>query len=244
MTRVRTDTVFGTTTNAPLTAAGTTLNSAGLANLAAVSSAEAIIVLDPNREAGAPEIVVVTAHTGSATSATIQRGQFGTTARQHEVGTEWVHGPIASNATTYATAADDQGDFVPMNAWETYTPTLTQLGAVTKTVNYARYTRIGRLIRVEVHMTCTGSGTANNAVTIGLPVAAAYSAEFRTVGTFFMLDASVAFYFAAAVLGSSTTVQGLANGDAVLMGVTGADFAVALVSGDKVSIEVTYEAAS
>ncbi|HKZ19275.1 MAG TPA: hypothetical protein VJQ57_04125, partial [Acidimicrobiia bacterium] len=88
--RIRTDNVFGTTTDNPLTAGATTMNSAGLANLAAVSSAHAIIVLDPLRADGAPEIVVVTAHTGSATSATITRGAYGTSAREHASGTLWV----------------------------------------------------------------------------------------------------------------------------------------------------------
>ena len=83
--------VAGTTTNNPLTNVGTTLNSAGLANLPAVASNHAVIILDPGRAAGAPEIVIVTAHTAAATSATITRGAYGTTARQHASGTTWVH---------------------------------------------------------------------------------------------------------------------------------------------------------
>lgn len=91
--RVRSDNTFGTTTNAPLLVGGTTLNSAGLANLGVVASPDiAVITLDPNRVNGAPEIVYVTAHTGAATSATILRGQEGTAAREHPVGTFWVHG--------------------------------------------------------------------------------------------------------------------------------------------------------
>lgn len=91
--RIRTNNVFGTVSDNPLTNVATTLNSAGLADLAAVSSAHAVIVLDPLRAAGAPEIVIVTAHTGSATSATITRGAYGTSARQHAAGTLWVHAP-------------------------------------------------------------------------------------------------------------------------------------------------------
>lgn len=89
--RLYTNNVQGTTTDNPLTDSATTLNSAGLANLAAVSSNHAVIVLDPLRDDGAPEIVIVTAHTGSATSATISRGAYGTTPRQHAAGTLWVH---------------------------------------------------------------------------------------------------------------------------------------------------------
>lgn len=109
MARIRTNNVFGTVSDNPLTNVATTLNSAGLANLAAISgSDEALITLDPNRVNGAPEIVRVTAHTGSATSATIVRGRFGTAARQHAQGTEWEHAPVA-NATP---AAGTIGDFL------------------------------------------------------------------------------------------------------------------------------------
>lgn len=244
MTRVRTDNVFGTITDNPLTNVATTMNSAGLANLAVVSSAEAIIILDPNRVAGAPEIVVVTAHTGSATSATIVRGQFGTAARQHAQGTEWAHGPIASNASAFTTAADDQGDYVPMNAWETYTPTLTQSGAVTKTVTYARFVRIGRTIIVTVRLAVTGTGSASNAVVVGLPVTAA-AAVTRAAGCGSIFDTSAGLvYNGNADITTTTTVQfwptsadsGSALGAAV--------FTAALAAGDEVAMHVTYEAAS
>lgn len=246
MTRVRTDNVFGTITDNPLTNVATTMNSAGLANLAAVSSAEAIIILDPNRVSGAPEIVVVTAHTASATSATIQRGQFGTAARQHALGTEWVHGPIASNATSYATAADDQGDFVPMNAWETWTPTLTQSGAVTKTVTYGKLLRIGRLIVAEVFLTCTGSGTAANNVIVGLPVASAANGALfaQEIGTATIFDVSANLaYKGNAILLSTTTLAIRASGTSSgVLGTT--DFTAALAVNDTVSYSIMYEAAS
>jgi hypothetical protein len=247
MTRVRTDNVFGTTTDNPLTAGATTMNSAGLANLAVVSSAEAIIILDPNRINGAPEHVVVTAHTGSATSATIVRGQFGTTARSHPQGTEWVHGPIASNASTDLTAADDQGDFVPMNAWTTFTPTLVQSGAVTKTVTYGRFKRLGRTIHVVVDLAVTGTGTAANIVFVGLPVAAASGLFGATVGAGLLFDSSSGgTYRAIAEIDSSldrvllrathvTALDALGNGGG---------FTAALASGDIVRYCATYEAAS
>lgn len=108
--RIRTDNVFGTTTDNPLTNGATTINSAGLANLAAVSSAHAILVLDPLRSAGAPEMVVVTAHTSSATSATITRGAYGTAARQHASGTLWLHAPTIEDAIRIVTAATRPSD--------------------------------------------------------------------------------------------------------------------------------------
>lgn len=192
MTRIRSDNTFGTTTDNPLTAAATTMNSAGLANLAVVSSAEAIIILDPNRINGAPEHVVVTAHTGSATSATIVRGQFGTTARSHPLGTEWVHGPIASNASSFVTAADDQGDFVPMNAWESWTPTLTNLTLGNGTM-VAAFTRSGRLIHYRFSFVLGSTSAVGTSPRFSLPVAAAVAYGTQHIlGDLALLDSGTA----------------------------------------------------
>ncbi len=96
MARLRTNNVFGTTTNNPLASGGTSLSSAGLANLVAVTGSDyAVVTLDPNRVHGAPEIVYVTAHTAANSSGTILRGQEGTAARSHPAGTFWVHGATA-----------------------------------------------------------------------------------------------------------------------------------------------------
>lgn len=108
--RIRTDNVFGTLTDNPLTNGATTMNSAGLANLAAVSGNHAVIVLDPLRSAGAPEIVIVTAHTGSATSATITRGAYGTSSRQHAQGTLWVHAPTREDFIQILTSSTRPSD--------------------------------------------------------------------------------------------------------------------------------------
>lgn len=94
MSRSRTAFLSGTITDNPLTNVATTINSAALASLPAIASPDiAVLVLDPTGSAGAPEVVYVTAHTGSATSATISRGQEGSSARQHASGIAWVHGP-------------------------------------------------------------------------------------------------------------------------------------------------------
>lgn len=94
MSRSRTAFLSGTITDNPLTNVATTMNSAALASLPAIASPDiAVLVLDPTGSAGAPEVVYVTAHTGSATSATISRAQEGSSARQHASGIAWVHGP-------------------------------------------------------------------------------------------------------------------------------------------------------
>lgn len=87
---------FGTTTDSPLGSSATTMNSQELPRLGVVDSANseiARLTLDPERSGGAPEIIHVTDYDGTATSATIERGKEGTTAREHASGTTWEHGP-------------------------------------------------------------------------------------------------------------------------------------------------------
>lgn len=82
----------------PLTNVATTPTSAGLAAMNAVTSTSFMwVVIDPDGIGGAPEHVKVTAHSAGATTATILRGQGGTTAREHAAGTPWIHGPVADD---------------------------------------------------------------------------------------------------------------------------------------------------
>lgn len=53
------------------------------------------VILDPQQQNGAPEIVYVTAHSGSATTATVLRAQESTSTRAHLTGEFWVAGPTA-----------------------------------------------------------------------------------------------------------------------------------------------------
>lgn len=266
--RIRTDNVFGTTTDNPLTNVATTMNSAGLANLAAVSSAHAIIVLDPQRTAGAPEMVVVTAHTAAATSATITRGAYGTAARQHAAGTLWVHAPTIEDAIRIVTSSTrpsdpyrgqlifetDTNSFVardtsdtwqtaiPLGAWTAYTPTLVQSVTVTKTVTSARWSRVGRRIDVTVSLAVTGAGTANNTLLVGLPVAAV--ATGPAIGVGWIYDASATTrYVVAATVDTSTSQVGFIN-DASANAIWGIAPNLGIASGDIITFTATYEAAS
>lgn len=84
---------------AALTDSGTTLTSDALASLPAVSSPDFVaITLDPDGIESSPEIAYITAHTASATTATISRGEEGTTAVAHSSGIEWVAPVTAGGA--------------------------------------------------------------------------------------------------------------------------------------------------
>lgn len=198
--RIRTNNVFGTLTDNPLLVGATTMNGAGLANLAAVSSAHALIILDPLRTAGAPEMVVATAHTAAATSATITRGAYGTTARQHAAGVLWVHAASIEDAIQILTSSTrpsdpyqgqmifetDTNSFVardtsdawqtamPMGTWTSWTPTLTNLTLGSGT-SVAAYARVGRMIHWRWAFTLGAGSAVGTDPSFTLPVAPAAS---------------------------------------------------------------------
>lgn len=90
--RARFNSIGGLIEDNPLTLGATTLTSAGLAAMGVIDTTNhAVIVLDPDGLEGAPEIVYVTTHTASATTATILRAQEGTLAVAHSVDVPWVH---------------------------------------------------------------------------------------------------------------------------------------------------------
>ena len=88
--RARANLVSGTLSVA-LSNVDTTMSAAGLANLPAITSANHAVIVIEN------EIVYVTAHTASATTATILRAQEGTSAAAHAQNVAWVHGPVVSD---------------------------------------------------------------------------------------------------------------------------------------------------
>lgn len=108
------DFVGGVVDDDPLTSGATTLNSADLAVLAAVDADHyMVIVLDPDGLDGDPEIVWVTAHTASATSATIARAQEGSSGpREHRLDTPWVHGQTAADMVAQSGAGTPEGAVV------------------------------------------------------------------------------------------------------------------------------------
>ncbi|HKY77447.1 MAG TPA: hypothetical protein VJS45_14965 [Acidimicrobiia bacterium] len=268
--RIRTDNVYGTLSSALGGAAGdVTMNSAGLANLAAVSSAHAVIVIDPLRTAGPPEIVVVTAHTGGATAATITRGAYGTTRRSHAIGTLWVHAPTREDFIQILTSSTRPSDpyegqliyetdtdaykahngtaweqALTLGAWATWVPTLTQSGAVTKTVTSARYTKVGRTVTGVASLTVTGTGTANNAILVGLPVAAA-GTNLR-IGSGAILDASDSFrsYGAIVEILTTTTVRFWPTSTDAVDVLGNTVFTAALANNDQIHMSIAYEAAA
>lgn len=134
-------------------------------------------------------------------------------------------------------------------AWIDYTPTLTQSATVTKTVTYAAYHRVGRLIFAAGRLDVTGAGTANNAIEFGLPVAARTTGATIPIGVAWVFDAtgSVAFTGTAIVQSASVARMIAPSAGAALadryVGVTIAG-GPTLASTDSVLWQVQYEAAA
>jgi hypothetical protein len=123
--------------------------------------------------------------------------------------------------------------------WTSYTPTVTQSGAVTKTVTYAKYKSYGGTVEVIVDLAITGTGTGANAVTVSLPVTAASSGTIP-VGFGWIFDTTAGTNYKAPVyLVSTTTVAFVGTGGN--LGVS--EFTAALASGDAVRFTARYEAA-
>lgn len=126
-------------------------------------------------------------------------------------------------------------------AWTDFTPTLTQIATVTKTVTYARWMRIGRLITAQCVLTITNAGTAGNPVAVGIPIAPAVTVGNQVIGSFSYQDSGTAIYSGAAIMASATTVSGQAYNTGAYIGQQ-PSFTTA--NTDIVSYAITYEAAA
>ena len=131
------------------------------------------------------------------------------------------------------------------DAWNTWTPTVTQTGSVTVTVTRATYFRAGRLIEFHATLAVTGSGTGSSQVLMSLPVTAASSGHAIN-GSGYITDTSASLNYSGFAYLSSTTAVGLSPaGSGVGFGLLGfVGFTAALASGDGIHISGTYQAAS
>lgn len=82
---------------------------------------------------------------------------------------------IQGNATSGAVPAVGDSfvwngsSWAPGGTWTAYTPTFTQAVGLAPTVTAARFSRLGKTMRVNVFLTATVAGTANNSILLGLP---------------------------------------------------------------------------
>lgn len=239
--RVRANNVYGTVSDNPLLIGATSFTSLGLNLLPAIASTtqHAVIVLDPKRLIGPdPEIVIVTLHTTLGTTATITRGAYGTTARQHPQGTAWAHVPVGPDEYVaivtsgtrpsdpylgqiiYETDTDTYTgrgagpvwqSAVPLGAWTSWVPTWTNLTVGSGTV-IAKYQKVGRMVNFRIKFTYGAGSAVGTVPTFTLPFTAAadYQAEWP-LGPLVMVDNGVKAY--AGYVQISSVTQGLIRYD-------------------------------
>jgi hypothetical protein len=131
-----------------------------------------------------------------------------------------------------------------------YTPALVQSATVTKSITYARYLKINKLVFVNFEMVVSAgtAGTAGNRITVALPATAvSYSNVFTSVGSGSIYNASnAAVYPGLLIINTTTTVTFTTtatvqtNGNQYL-GIS--DFTEGLAAGDYVSGSFCYQAA-
>jgi len=150
----------------------TALSSTGLSAMTAVSNPDVMaVILDPAGVNGAPEIIHVVAHSASATTATVLRGQEGTTARSHNSGVAWVHGITDTDV--------ERLDTIEANGWVTEARLVD--GAVAAAKIAANAVVAGKI----------AAGAINNANAFATGVVDAAAIGAGAVGTSELADGSV-----------------------------------------------------
>jgi hypothetical protein len=164
----------------------------------------------------------------------------GTTLPAGDIGTA----DIAAGAITQAKLNTATGELG--GAWQSYTPTLTNITLGNGTVT-GTYSQVGKTVTVTVKFVMGSTSVMGSNPTVSVPVTAA--AKYSTahmVGTLYMEDLANAAYFGFVELNSTTT---LLPRSAFISGTKLADAGFSATSpftwgtGDYFTFTVTYEAA-
>lgn len=100
----------------PLLATATVITSANFTSLPAVAASvpTVFVTLDYDESAGPREVVQVVTHVAASNQITVIRGQQGTVARTHNIGTDWAYGGLSGPAQDLTYIAD----FIVRSAFE------------------------------------------------------------------------------------------------------------------------------
>lgn len=123
--------------------------------------------------------------------------------------------------------------------WIDFVPTITQGVALTKTITYARYQKLGRIVHAQVMVTITSAGTVSNPVFISLPVPPA-NTHNGPCGSGLYQDTGTTIYSGTSVI----TSTGVALQSTAQVAYVGQAPSFAAANTDLVGYNITYEAAS
>jgi hypothetical protein len=123
-----------------------------------------------------------------------------------------VAGDVLTAAFWNSNVRDNSLELAPFfSAWTSYTPTISQVGNVTKTTTYAKYLKIGRLAIVSFRLDVIAgtAGTAGTFITISLPTAVVPTATNVYGGLGLIYDASTGISYSGVWQpgGTTTTLQ-------------------------------------
>jgi hypothetical protein len=147
-----------------------------------------------------------------------------------------VDDPGGSAATQKITLANLKTFFTD-NTYTDFTPTLNQNGTIAKTVNLAKWIKIGNMYHVIIRLNITGAGSATNDIKVGnLPAAPAGTDPM--VGNYLYYDSGTGFYSGAVLYITATGVlQFYTHGLTNPLGTTPN---IATANGDVLWIDLTY----
>jgi hypothetical protein len=133
----------------------------------------------------------------------------------------------------------------PFTSQSTWTPTLDQNGARTKTVNRAAYTKIGNFLFGLVTMSITQTGSAGNAISSDLPSGtdnrpSASGSGLDNIGVFTYFTASGTRYSGSVVWDSNNVKLIFMSTGATGFGALGSSPSFATANGDVITYNFFY----
>jgi hypothetical protein len=134
-------------------------------------------------------------------------------------------------------------DNKPMDAWATApSVTILQPGAITHTVNYSKYIKLGRIVHWNFGFNVTGAGTASNYLYMSLPFAA--SDQTSVIGGGWIFDSSTATRYAYVAEMNTGQANIIFVGDWSAGNGWGNNPSLGIASGDQIRGSFTYETTS
>ena len=132
--------------------------------------------------------------------------------------------------------------FGAASVWQSWTPAITQGVAVTSTIQEATY-KISNSNEVTAvfKITATSAGTGGSAVSVSLPINAAWSADYSSIGNGLIYDSNLTNgYMCSVVLRATSAISFASQNGANLTNYFGAQPNIALANGDIISATITY----
>jgi hypothetical protein len=137
---------------------------------------------------------------------------------------------------------DNMVELAPYFAsWTTWTPTITQNGTRTATVNYARYVKIGRIVHGVLNVTITQAGSAGNLIYSSIPIGTPVTIGEAPLGSFVYARTTNIRYAGTLVLFSGVNLLPQVSGTTNALG---ADPNFATANGDTFTARFQYETTS